>query len=181
MRIPFSIAHALAGIALLVATPMASAAMFKCKDAAGAITFSDRPCGGTQEVVAVPGAHATMKAHDDPPQWCNLGPAPQTLVDTCLDEWRKRMRDPRSAAAAGGTLTRNTKSHQLDVFVKVTTKDTATGATSAMEIQCGRTEGNTIALIPTQQWFAQADVAEKESRGGEAHDLIQCEDSQAKQ
>jgi len=180
MRIPFSIARALTGIALLALAPMASAAMFKCKDAAGAITFSDRPCGGTQEVVAVPGAHATMKAHDDPPQWCNLGPAPQALVDACLDEWRKRMRDPRSAVAAGGTLTRNTKSHQLDVFVKVNAKDAA-GAASSVEIQCGRTEGNTIALIPTQQWFAQADVAEKESRGGEAHDLIQCEDPQAKQ
>jgi len=179
MRIHFSIAQALAGIVLLALAPMASAAMFKCKDASGAITFSDRPCGGTQEVVSVPGAHATMKAHDEPVQWCNLGPAPETLVDPCLDEWRKRMRDPRSAMADGGTLTRNTKTHQLDVFVKVNAKDAA-GAATTMEIQCGRTENNQIALVPTQQWFTLADAAEKVSRGGEAHELIQCADSQTK-
>lgn len=151
--------------AVVLIAVLAPGPVYKCKDSAGAISFSDRPCTSGAELVKttqLPSDRRTAAVAEDP-KWCDEGPAPDALVAACLDAWRPSLRDPRGAYAEGGRLTRNKKNGDLDVFVNGYAKN-GFGGTNAIEMQCKRTAENEIDAAGTESWvrlylaFSRLDV-----------------------
>ncbi|MDC8011687.1 DUF4124 domain-containing protein [Tahibacter soli] len=143
---------------VFVLSVIAQGPAYKCKDAAGAISFSDRPCPSGADLVkktALPsdgGRGSASSVTGDDPRWCDEGVAPADLVNACLDAWRPSLRDPRGAYAEGGRLTRNQKNGDLDVFVNGYAKN-GFGGTNALEMQCKRTPENALETSGTESWI----------------------------
>lgn len=155
---------------LLLALAMAAAPTYKCKDAAGAVTFSDRPCGGNAEVVKIR-RDVSRSAEQE---WCDQGPAPAELVARCVDAWRPAMRDPRGAYADGGVLVRGKNSPARAVIVDGYAKN-GYGGTNAVTMWCGLASGDALDSEKTGEWVKAWQALDAAGiKGGLPKNTVNC-------